>query len=76
MQLITELQQNLTMEMMICNADVAVLGTILHQFPPVAQPASEYLYRPVNMVSDSLDSQIGQMIYEEFRTVVILKEQM
>ena len=48
----------------------------LHQFPPVAQPLSESLYRPMNLASDSFDRQMGRAIYEEFKTVVILKEQM
>ena len=48
----------------------------LHQFPPVAQPPSESLYRPINLATDSIDCQLGCAIYEEFKTVVILKEQM
>jgi hypothetical protein len=47
----------------------------LHQFPPIAQNPQQYLYRPSNMLSDSLDCQIGRSIYEEFTMVVILKEQ-
>lgn len=47
----------------------------LHQFPPVATSISEALYRPINMISDSVECQLGRKIYEEFRTVVILKEQ-
>ena len=48
----------------------------LHQFPPVAQPPSESLYRPINLATDSIDCQLGHAIYEEFKTVFILKEQM
>ncbi|KIL57191.1 hypothetical protein M378DRAFT_30506, partial [Amanita muscaria Koide BX008] len=48
----------------------------LHQFPPVAQPAAESLFRPINLASDSADCQLGRVIYEEFSAVVILREQM
>ena len=48
----------------------------LHQFPPVACAKSEALYHPVNLAKDSDDSKIGRRIYEEFSTVVILREQM
>jgi hypothetical protein len=48
----------------------------LHQFPPVAKSSAESLYRPTNLASDSTECQIGRAIYEEFKTVVILKEQM
>ena len=37
--------------------------------------ASEALYQLLNMVVDSVNSQIGHAIYEEFNTVVILREQ-
>lgn len=47
-----------------------------HQFPPVACAISEALYYPANMVTDSVDSQIGRAIYEEFDTVVILRDQL
>ena len=47
----------------------------LHQFPPVACGKREALYHPLSM-KDSVDAQIGRRIYEEFTTVVILKEQM
>ena len=46
-----------------------------HQFPPVACASSEALYQPSNMAVDSVDAQIGRAIYEEFDTVVILREQ-
>lgn len=48
----------------------------LHQFPPVAQRTSEYLYQPIHLATDTLECQVGRRIYEEFRTVVSLKEQM
>jgi len=48
----------------------------LHQFPPVANWATEALYHPVNGADDSTEAQIGRKIYESFTTVVILKEQM
>jgi hypothetical protein len=48
----------------------------LHQFPPVATKASEPLYHPINPASDSIEAILGRRIYEEFSTVVILKEQM
>lgn len=47
----------------------------LHQFPPVACGKREALYHPVDM-KGSTDAQVGRQTYEEFRTVVILKEQM
>ena len=48
----------------------------LHQFPPVACAKSEALYHPVNLAKDSDDAKIGRRIYEEFSTVVTLREQM
>jgi hypothetical protein len=48
----------------------------LHQFPPVAESRREYLYRPNVLATDPLDCQIGGAIYEEFDTIVILKQQM
>ena len=48
----------------------------LHQFPPVAKGPQDYLYTPSDMSKDPLECQIGRSIYEEFTTVVILKEQM
>ena len=47
-----------------------------HQFPPVARPLHSALYYPSDQVRDSIDSQLGRIIYEEFSTVVTLKEQM
>jgi PIF1-like helicase len=46
----------------------------LHQFPPVATALSEALFYPIGLF-DSTESKLGRMIYEEFSTVVILKEQ-
>lgn len=48
----------------------------LHQFPPVTKAPSQYLYQPTDISWDSMETQIGRTIYEEFRTVVMLKEQM
>jgi len=53
---------------------VIVLGDF-HQFPRVARPLRDALYYPVDLSNDSLSSQIGRVIYEEFTTVVELKEQ-
>lgn len=47
----------------------------LHQFPPVACGKRESLYYPIG-TDDKLMSQVGRRIYEEFSTVIILKEQM
>ena len=47
----------------------------LHQFPPVACSKREALYHPLT-TKDSTDAQVGRQTYEEFNTVVILKEQM
>ena len=47
----------------------------LHQFPPVAQPRQEYLYMSLHPKT-SLACQLGHNVYQEFQTVVILKEQM
>ena len=43
---------------------------------PVAKAVSEAFYYPLNLATDSIDSQVGHMIYEEFNTVVILWEQL
>ena len=48
----------------------------LHQFPPVACAKSEVLYHPMNLAKDSDDAKVGRRIYEEFSTVVVLREQM
>ena len=46
-----------------------------HQFLPVAALTYEALYYPANIQKDSTDALLGHAIYEEFITVVILKEQ-
>ena len=46
----------------------------LHQFPPVVTKARESLFYPIH-ISDTHEAKIGRMIYEEFKTVVILKQQ-
>ena len=46
-----------------------------HHFPPVARLIRDALYYPSNAETDSLQSQIGRAVYEEFQTVVTLKEQ-
>ena len=46
----------------------------LHQFPPVACRKQEPLYYPLS-ADDPTALQIGRKIYEEFSTVVILREQ-
>jgi hypothetical protein len=48
----------------------------LHQFPPVAVAARESLFKPRNVIDDSEPCLLGRVIYEEFSTVVILKQQM
>lgn len=48
----------------------------LHQFPPIAVSPSEALFKPVDTENDPADRQLGRKLYEEFSTVVILKEQM
>ena len=46
-----------------------------HQFPPVAVSPHEALYFP-SKPHDSASSKLGRATYEEFNTVVVLKEQM
>ena len=48
-----------------------------HQFSPVARPLRDALYYPVDFSNDSLTSQLvkTRAIYDEFTTVVELKEQ-
>ena len=53
-----------------------VLCGDLHQFPPVAVSTAEALYKPTDMEYDDADRMLGRKLYEEFSTVVILKEQM
>jgi hypothetical protein len=52
-----------------------VLCGDFHQFPPVAIPLCKALYHPTSF-SALVESQLGHKIYEEFSTVVLLKEQM
>ena len=54
--------------------NVIILGDF-HQFPPVGRPIRDALYYPSNAETDSLGYQICHVIYEEFTTVVTLKEQ-
>ena len=54
--------------------NVIILGDF-HQFPPVARSIRDALYYPSKVETDSLQSQIGCSIYEEFKMVVTLKEQ-
>ena len=46
-----------------------------HQFPPVARRLQDALYYPIEPIRDSVESQLGRAIYDEFTTVVILKQQ-
>ena len=41
-----------------------------HQCPSAARPPRSALYYPSDQVRDSIDSQLGRAIYEEFSTVV------
>jgi len=52
-----------------------ILAGDLHQFPPVATAAAESLYFPLDSVLDKTMCQLGRSIYEEFTTVVILRQQ-
>jgi hypothetical protein len=47
----------------------------LHQFPPIADRRAEYLYMPTNILRNTVEEQVGRKTYEEFTTVVILKQQ-
>ncbi|CAK5270204.1 unnamed protein product [Mycena citricolor] len=63
-----------------------------HQFPPVAKSINQALYYPTGgalqatsndgrfrtagKMNDTVDTKIGRVVYEEFTTVVILKQQM
>ena len=51
-----------------------ILCSDLHQFPPVATSQSEALYYG-STTQHSTDSRLGRGIYEEFQTVVILRQQ-
>ncbi|KAB5588280.1 Vacuolar membrane-associated protein IML1 [Ceratobasidium theobromae] len=56
-----------------------IISGDFHQFPPVACPESEALYAPKvpfqNPTKQQTESLTGRAIYEQFRTVVLLKEQ-
>ncbi|KAF4612702.1 hypothetical protein D9613_011752 [Agrocybe pediades] len=54
--------------------NVCLIGD-LHQFPPVAIPRSDSLFYPSDPVKSKVESQIGEEIYHEFNTVVILRQQ-
>ena len=56
------------------DVNVVILGDF-HKFPLVAHSIQDALYYPSHVETDSLQSQIGRSIYEEFHTVVTLKEQ-
>lgn len=53
--------------------NVIIVGD-LHQFPPIACKAKAPLYYP-NLPSDGNREMVGRTLYEHFRTVVILEEQ-
>ena len=64
------------------NADGSTFGGIsvilcgdLHQFPPVVGGLQDALYVPV-APGNTEDQKLGRHLYEEFKTVVILTEQM
>ncbi|KAG1792363.1 uncharacterized protein HD556DRAFT_1239539, partial [Suillus plorans] len=46
-----------------------------HQFPPVAVKKSAALYYPCDSSKDTAEEMLGRKIYEQFTTVVCLKEQ-
>jgi len=46
-----------------------------YQFPPVVSKKTAPLYWPVNLRVDTEAEIIGRRLYEQFRTVVILREQ-
>ncbi|OJA12903.1 hypothetical protein AZE42_12411 [Rhizopogon vesiculosus] len=52
-----------------------VLVDDFHQSPPVAGGKNAPLFWPCNLSKDSADEFLGRNLYEEFRTVVHLKEQ-
>ncbi len=54
--------------------NIIILGDF-HQFPPVARPIRDALFYPNDPQKDLVSSQIGQSIYDEFTTVVQLKQQ-
>jgi len=54
--------------------NIIILGDF-HQFPPVARPIRDALFYANDPERDGVSSQIGRSIYEEFTTVVQLKQQ-
>lgn len=62
-------------DMLFRGINIIICGDF-HQFPPVASAKSQALYYPTSLEYDTTESQIGWAIYEEFTTVVTLKEQM
>lgn len=54
--------------------NVIIIGDF-HQFPPVARKKSAASYYPCDPSKDSAEELLGQKIYEQFTTVVHLKEQ-
>ena len=52
-----------------------ILCSDFHQFSPVVYAGYEVLYKPADAEHGSINLQLGQTIYEEFQTVVILREQ-
>lgn len=54
--------------------NVIIIGDF-HQFPPVAAKKSAALYYPCDSSKDTAEEMLGWKIYEQFTTVVRLKEQ-
>lgn len=54
--------------------NVIIIGNF-HQFPPIVAHQSAPLYCAANPQHDSEDDVLGRKIYEQFTTVVQLKEQ-
>ncbi|KAG2738881.1 hypothetical protein P692DRAFT_20757349, partial [Suillus brevipes Sb2] len=54
--------------------NVIIVGDF-HQFPPVAAKKSAALYYPCDSSKDTAEEMLGRKIYEQFTTVVRLKEQ-
>lgn len=54
--------------------NVIIVGEF-HQFPPIAGGKNAPLFWPCNTSKDNAEELLGQKLYEEFRVVVRLKEQ-
>lgn len=52
-----------------------ILCKYFHQFAPVIGKHCEALYEPLNLATDTSDQQFRRFTYEEFKKVVILKQQ-